>query len=108
MITDDKIHEFKKIKKISLRRGLRINSLFSKNYKFQILSHFFKDETQVLKIKYKNSLKKINLKLIGKIQLKNILMAIIAAEKSNIDMNKILKVIPKLNQSRDGLKSWKN
>ena len=31
-------------------------------------------------------------------------MAIIAAEKSNIDMNKILKVIPKLNQSRDGLK----
>ena len=96
VITDDKIPEFKKIKKISLRRGLKINSLFRKNYKFQILSHFFKDETQVLKIKYKNSIKKINLKLIGKIQLKNILMAIIAAEKSNIDMNKILKVIPKI------------
>ena len=48
---------------------------------FKILSHSFDGEYQVLKIKYKNSIKNINLNLIGKIQIKNILMAIIAAEK---------------------------
>ena len=64
---------------------------------FKILSHSFNEDTQVLKVKYKNSVKSINLNLIGKIQLKNILMAIIAAEKSNISINKILEVIPKLN-----------
>ena len=40
------------------------------------------DEKQILKIKYKNSIKNINLNLIGKIQIKNILMAIIAAKKA--------------------------
>ena len=97
VITDDKILEFKKIEKIALKRSLKINPIYGKNNKFQILSHSFKGEIQTLKIKYKNSIKNINLKLIGKIQIKNILMAIIAAEKSNIDINKILKVIPKLN-----------
>ena len=63
---------------------------------FQILSHFFKGESQILKIKHNNLIKNININLIGKIQLKNILMAIIAAKKSNIDLNKILLTIPKL------------
>ena len=34
--------------------------------------------------------------LVGKIQLKNILMAIVAASKSNLDLTKILSVIPRL------------
>ena len=38
----------------------------------------------------------MSLNLIGKIQLKNILMAISAANKSSIKIDKILKVIPKL------------
>ena len=49
-----------------------------------------------MKIKHKKSIHKIKLNLIGKIQLKNVLMAIIAAKKSNIDLKKILKVIPKI------------
>ena len=49
-----------------------------------------------MKIKLKNSIKDINLNLIGKIQLKNVLMAIIAAKKSNISIDKILKIVPKL------------
>jgi murE/murF fusion protein len=60
------------------------------------LSHEFKEEAQILKILYNSSIHKIKLNLIGKIQIKNILMAIIAARKSNIDIKKIFKVIPNI------------
>ncbi len=101
VITDFKIPEFKKIRKIALSKNLKINTICNKKDNLKILSHSFKGEKQVLKIQSKNSIKEINLNLIGKIQLKNILMAIIAAEKSNINIDRILKVIPKL-RSVDG------
>ena len=101
VITDDEIPEFKKIKKIAINKGLRLHTLNSESKNFKILSHSFDGESQVIKIRYKNSIKNINLNLIGKIQIKNILMAIIAAVKSNINLKKILTIVPKLN-SIDG------
>ena len=95
IITDEKIPQFNKIKKISKKRNLKLASL-NKDENFKILSHIFKGELQILKIKYKNSVRFINLNLIGKIQIKNILMAIIAAQKSNIEFEKILKILPKI------------
>ncbi len=96
IITDENISEFKKIKKIALKKNLKLYTLDDKKNNFNILSHTFKGESQILKIKYNKSIQNINLKLIGKIQLKNILMAILAAKQSNIPINKILKVIPKI------------
>ena len=96
VITDSNIPQFKKIQKISKIKKLKIFSINDKKDNFQILSHFFKGESQILKIKHNNLIKNVNINLIGKIQLKNILMAIIAAKKSNIDLNKILLTIPKL------------
>ena len=63
---------------------------------FQLLSHKFQGEAQLLQIKYKNFTHNIKLNLIGKIQLKNVQMAIAAAIKSDIDIKKILRVIPKI------------
>ena len=60
------------------------------------MSHEIKGETQLLMIKHNNLTYKIKINLIGKIQVKNLLMAIIAATKSNIDVKKIFKVIPKV------------
>ena len=97
IITDEEIPQFKTIKKIAIRRNLKLHAFNSKKNNIKILSHTFNGESQILKIKYKNFVKKINLKLIGKIQIKNIFMAIIAALKSNIDFKKILAVLPKLN-----------
>ncbi len=97
VITDNEIPQFKKIKKIATKKNLKLYSINDKKNNFKILSHSFNGEYQVLKIKYKNLVKIINLNLIGKIQIKNILMAIIAAKKSNIDLKRILRVIPKLN-----------
>ncbi len=96
IITDDQIPEFKKIKKIAIAKNQKIYTLNDKKNNFEILSHSFKGETQILKIKHDNVIKNINLNLIGKIQLKNILMAIIAAKKSNLNLKAILSVIPKL------------
>ena len=75
---------------------MKLFTLNNQKYDFKILSHSFEGERQLLKIKLKNSIKDINLNLIGKIQLKNVLMAIIAAKKSNISIDKILKIVPKL------------
>jgi MurE/MurF fusion protein len=101
VIADNEILEFKKIKKITLNKNLNLYSLSGKMNYFQLLSHEFQGEAQLLKIKHKNLIQIIKLNLIGKIQLKNILMAIIAAIKSNIDIKKIFKVIPKI-QSVEG------
>ncbi len=96
LIVDEKISQFKKIKKIAISKKLKLNTLKKNKKNFEILSHHFEGDSQLLTIKYKNTIKKVKLNLIGKIQLKNILMAIIAAEKSNIKFEKILSVIHKI------------
>jgi MurE/MurF fusion protein len=96
VITDEEIPEFKKIKKITSNKNLNLYSLYDKKNNLKLLSHEFRGEAQLLEIKHNNLIHKIKLNLIGKIQLKNILMAIIAARKSNIDIKKIFKVIPKI------------
>ena len=67
-----------------------------KKNNFQLLSHKFEGETQFLEIKYKKSIHKIKLNLIGKVQLKNVLMAIIASIKSNISIKDIFSILPKI------------
>jgi MurE/MurF fusion protein len=101
IITDEKISEYKQIKKIASNKNLNLFSLLDKKNNFQFLSHQFEGEAQLLKMKYNNSMHIIKLNLIGKIQLKNILMAIIAANKSDISIKDILNVIPRI-KSVDG------
>ncbi|WP_435095987.1 UDP-N-acetylmuramoyl-L-alanyl-D-glutamate--2,6-diaminopimelate ligase [Candidatus Pelagibacter bacterium nBUS_27] len=96
IITDEKIPEFKKIKNIASKKDLHLFSLLDKKNNFQFLSHQYEDETQLLEIKFNNSIHKIKLNLIGKVQLKNILMAVISAMKSNINIKDIFNVIPKI------------
>jgi murE/murF fusion protein len=61
-----------------------------------LISHEFLKEKQILEIKYYNKKYLIELNLIGKIQIKNILMAILAANKSGLKFEKIINVIHKL------------
>ena len=96
IITDEKIPEFKKIKNIASSKNLKLFSLSDKKNNFQFLSHQYEGESQLLEIKYENSIHKIKLNLIGKIQLKNFLMAVIASIKSNVNIKDILNVIPKI------------
>ena len=67
--------------KLRKKRDYQYIQLIIKN-NFKILSHSFKGTSQILEIKNNNSIKNVTLNLIGKIQLKNLLMAIIAAKKT--------------------------
>ena len=96
VITDETLPEFKRIKKIAISKKLKLQVLNNSKNQFQILSHSYRGEKQILKIRYYNLTREINLNLIGKIQLKNILMAIIAAKNSNISLIKILNVLSQL------------
>ncbi len=96
VITDQLIPEFKKIKKIAIKKKLKLHTLNDEKNNLELLSHNFKGEGQFLRIKLNSSIRDINLNLIGKIQLKNVLMAIIAAKYSGISLDKILNTIPKL------------
>ncbi len=96
VITDKEIPQYKTIKQISLKKKLKISAINEKQNNFQILSHRYDNKNQLIKIKHKGSIKEINLNLIGKIQIKNILMAVIAAQKSNLNFENILKVLPEL------------
>ena len=96
VITDQLIPEFKNIKKIAINNKLKLHTLNDKKNNLELLSHNFKGEGQFLRIKLNSSIRDINLNLIGKIQLKNVLMAIIAAKYSGISLDKILNTIPKL------------
>ena len=96
VISDETLPEFKRIKKIAISRKLKLQVLNNSKNQFQILSHSYRGEKQILKIRYYNLTREINLNLIGKIQLKNILMAIIAAKNSNISLIKILNVLSQL------------
>ena len=96
VITDETLPEFKRIKKIAISRKLKLQVLNNSKNQFQILSHSYRGEKQILKIRYYNLTREINLNLIGKIQLKNILMAIIAAKNSNISLIKTLNVLSQL------------
>ena len=96
IVTDHTIPEYNRVIKIAKSKSLKLLTLNNKKNSFKILSHVFKGENQIIKLKYGNTTKVINLNLIGKIQLKNIFMSIIAAEKSNIKLEKILSVIKNL------------
>ncbi len=96
IITDQLIPEFKSIKKIAINKKLKLYTLNDKKNNLELLSHNFKGEGQFIRIKSNRLIRDLKLNLIGKIQLKNVLMAIIAAKNSNISLDKILNTISKL------------
>ena len=98
IITDESIPQFKRIKKISNNKKLKLNFLSSKknNSQFEVTSHNFEGERQLVELCYKKLKFQFALNLIGKIQLKNVLMAAFAAEKSGIKINEILDNLHKI------------
>ncbi len=83
----NKITKLNKIKKLTLG-----NTKAS----FTIIDHQFLKDEQRIKFSFDNNEYSFSTKLIGKVQIKNLLMAIIAAMKSKISLEKIVKIIPKI------------
>ena len=96
IITDENIPQKKILKNISFKRNVNFNLIFNRYKGIELVRHKYENERQVLEIRYKNKNYIINLNLIGKIQIKNIFMAILAAHKSGLEFNKIIDVIHKI------------
>ncbi len=96
IITDIEIPEYKRIKKIALKKKINIETISNRKSSLSIISHKYSNAKQLIEIKYRNKVYKLQTSLIGKIQIKNILMAMIAAEKSGLKFKKIINVISKI------------
>jgi len=96
VIFDENLNIVKKIKSISKKNNLEILSIGKKNSKLKIIEHKFVNLNQQIKFLYKNRIYSFSTKLIGKVQIKNLMMAILAATKCNINMKNILNSIKKI------------
>ena len=96
VITDIDIPQYNLIKNICFKKKLKINTISSKNGDLKIISHKYLDNKQLIHIKYKNNFYKFKVNLIGRFQIKNILMAMLAAEKSNLKFKEIVSIINKI------------
>ncbi len=96
IITDANIPQRDKIKNISIKKNINLNLINEKQKGIELISHKFINEKQLLEIKFKNKKYIFELGLIGKIQIKNILMSILAANKSGIKFEKIINILHKI------------
>ena len=103
IITDIEIPQYKKIKEIALKRKLNIETISNNKSSLEIISHKYENNKQIIKIKYIKKIYKFKINIIGKIQTKNILMAMIAATKSNLNFKKIVNTINKVKPVRGRL-----
>ena len=96
IITDLDIPEYKKIKSIALTKKLKLYTISKKYGDLSIISHKYVGEKQLVKIKYKKKTYNFELNLIGKVQLKNVLISMIASHISNIDFKNIVNFAHKI------------
>ena len=96
IITDAQIPQTNQLKNISVKKKINLNLIFNKEKGIELICHKFDKEKQILGIKFKNKKYIIKLNLIGKIQIKNVLMAILAANKSGLKFKKIVNVLEKI------------
>ena len=98
IITDKEIPEYKFLKKIADQKELNLLTTHSQNSDLELVSHKYNDDHQFIEIRLKNKKKIIRFKLnlIGKIQIKNVLMAVLAATKSGLNIVSVAKLMNKL------------
>ncbi len=96
VVFDNEISEAIKLKNICRNKKLK-QAILGDNEGFKILSHTFIKNNQIVKFKLNNKEYSFETKLIGNVQIKNLMMAIIAASRlipiSNI-VDKIKKIKP--------------
>ena len=96
IIFDEDLIIAKKIKKIIKKNNFKPLSIGYANSNLKIIDHKFIGSEQHVQFLYKNNIYKFSTNLIGKIQIKNLLMSILAASKSNLNLKSILNSIKKI------------
>ncbi len=103
VVYDKEINVSNLIKKIVNKKNL--NSIcLGKNFSdFKIIKHNYIGDKQYVEFIFKNKKFSFKTKLLGKIQIKNLIMAMIAAINSNISIEKIVNSISKIKSTNGRL-----
>ncbi len=96
IISDNETKEFKKLKAISKKKNLNILSIGKNNADIEIKSIIPKNNSQQLSFRYKKKNYIIEVPVIGLFQIKNLLMSLLAAKLSGLNLVKTLKNLKKI------------
>ena len=96
IITDNEIPQYKKIKSIAKKKKIKLQTILNDRKGLNLISHEYFNDKQIIEIEYNKIKYKFKINLIGKIQLKNLLMAMMAAEKSNLRFKQIVSSIKRI------------
>ena len=96
IITDEENKEFKNIKFIANRRKIKKLTIGSNSGNIKILQSKYKENKQVIKIGINSETFLIEIPLIGDFQIKNLMMAVLAAFSCGLNKNKILNQLHKI------------
>ena len=91
LIFDNDIKFSKILKKIGKDKNLNLLNIGTKKCDFKLISIKNQNNLQLVTFLYKNKIFQFKTQLIGKIQIKNLLMAVAAAVKSNLKIDDIVK-----------------
>ena len=96
IITDEENKEFKIIKNIANRRKIKKITIGSNSGNIKILYNKYKQNKQIVKISVNSKIFLLKIPLIGYFQIKNLLMATLAASSCGLNQNKIFNQINKI------------
>ena len=96
IITDEENKEFKFIKKISDKRKIKKFTIGNNSGNIKILYNKYIENKQLVKISVDSKIYTMEIPLIGYFQIKNLLMATLAASSCGVDINKIIKQMNKI------------
>ena len=96
IITDEDNKEFKMIKGIANKKKIKKITIGTTSGYIKILYNKYKENKQIVKISANSKIFLLEISLIGYFQVKNLLMAILAASSCGLNQNKIFKQIHKI------------
>ncbi len=96
IITDEENKEFKIIKNIAKRKKLKIITIGKNFGNIKILNNQYKNNKQIIKILFNSEIFTLQVPLIGFFQIKNLLMAILAASASGLNCKNIFQQVHKI------------
>ena len=96
VITDNNNVEYKTISKIAKKRNLKLIVIGKEDVTLKILHHRYKGNKQIVKILFNKKTYVLEIPLIGHFQMKNVLMATLAALNSGLTSNEVFNKIHKI------------
>ncbi len=93
IITDENNKEFKTIKKITNSRGIKKITIGTNSGNIKILNNKYSQNKQIITISVKSKIMNLEIPLIGYFQIKNLLMAVLAASACGLNPKKVFRQI---------------